>query len=198
MQLIWRLRSWASSVQVMPCRRIGDKPIPEPMCYCRLNPCNILRCSEIKRGGCHSRYCVWKCGLYCSGLDVSNNDIRCQFNSQSLSNTVQDFDITNSSPPVHINGSVNRVSIGSGNGRCQVIICWMMLECCYFDPQNQTSMKYWSAFTNFHSRKCSWNVVWKCVGYFVSVSMCNYMVKSRRWNSFLITGPLWRESPVNN
>ena len=31
---------------------------------------------------------------------------------------------------VHINGSVNRVSIGSGNGRCQVIISWMMLECC--------------------------------------------------------------------
>ena len=33
-----------------------------------------------------------------------------------------------------------------------------MLEYCYLDPWEQTSVKFWSEFKHFHSRKC----IWKC------------------------------------
>ena len=47
-----------------------------------------------------------------------------------------------------------------------------MLEYCYLDPWEQTSVKSQSKFIYFHSRKCIWKCHQEICGHFVSASTC--------------------------
>ena len=49
-----------------------------------------------------------------------------------------------------------------------------MLECCWLDPQGQTSVKSYLQLIHFHSRKCIWKCCLENGSHFVSVSMCQY------------------------
>ena len=54
-----------------------------------------------------------------------------------------------------------------------------MMEYCLLDPWAQTSVKSYSQFINFHSRKCVWKCCLENGGHLVSASMCYTTRKSR-------------------
>ena len=47
-----------------------------------------------------------------------------------------------------------------------------MLKYCQLDPWEQNSVKSWSKFIHFHSRKCIWKCCLENGSHFVSASMC--------------------------
>ena len=76
-------------------------------------------------------------------------------------------------------GGVTYMFHEPGHSLVQIMACCLakplsetVLEYCWLDHWEQTSVKCWSKFPHFHSGKC----IWKChlgnVGHFVSPSMC--------------------------